>query len=170
MPRFLYTATNAEGWPVQGSLDAANEDAAIAALREMELGVASLRQEQAAPSWKDMQQEQASLVQASQWHADKTAAGYVPLVETLRLYAGWLLAWYFLVLVIGSYQAAQRLPWKVPFVEGLFQSSSILNFSCAVFLFLLLSTVHAWMGKGTVKGIILIIVGFCLFVLFSANI
>ena len=94
---------------------------------------------------------------------------YAPLIDTLRLFAGWLLAWYGAVYVLGAYQQEQVLSSDIPFLQALFQSPLILRFTFGTFLFLLLSSLHQWMGRGIGKGIFLTIVGVVLFVLFHLN-
>lgn len=74
---------------------------------------------------------------------------YQPLLETVRLYAGWLLAWYGLVFALGGYQATKGLPFKFPLVYGLAQSPLVLSFAFATFLFLLLSTLAKALRAGT---------------------
>lgn len=88
---------------------------------------------------------------------------YLPLSSTLRLYAGWLLAWYAAVYVLGSFQQAGLLPWAPEFIANLYASPLTLLFTCATFLFLLLGTVQRATGGGVLKGITLTIAGIALF-------
>lgn len=83
---------------------------------------------------------------------------YAPLIDTFRLYAGWLLAWYAIVYLLGAYQFEQKLPFAIPFIEGLFLSPLVLKFAFGTFLFLLLSSLHRALGRGIWKGILLTIV------------
>ena len=46
-------------------------------------------------------------------------APYLPLIDTLRLYAGWLLAWYGLVFAIGAYQYRGILPFHSELIASL---------------------------------------------------
>ncbi|MFA6522967.1 MAG: hypothetical protein WCS85_01200 [Candidatus Peribacteraceae bacterium] len=94
---------------------------------------------------------------------------YYPLLDTLRLYAGWLLAWYFVIEALGSYQYLRRLPFQLSALDGLFRSLLVIRLSAAAFLFLLLSTVHCMLGRGIAKGIILTLVGIVLLGVFVAN-
>ncbi len=93
-------------------------------------------------------------------------AGYYPLVDTLRLYAGWLLAF----LVVLSSASGFALLGKLPFHSQLLQewllSGAIRNAAFVTFLFLLLSTVHGVLRGGVWKGIGLMLVGFVVFVSF----
>lgn len=99
----------------------------------------------------------------------KARREYYPLVDTLRLYAGWLLAWYFVIYALGAYQFTRKMfAWDL--LDQLFFSPLVLQFSCLAFLFLMLSQVHRVLGRGIVKGVILTIVGITVFVLFRANI
>ena len=95
---------------------------------------------------------------------------YLPLFETLRLYAGWLLAWYALVYCIGAYQYTKELPFRIPYAESLFLSPLVLSFTFAAYLFLLLSSLYQIFGKKKVIGVILSISGIVIFVLYRANV
>jgi len=101
--------------------------------------------------------------------ADKKKRAYVPLVDTFRLYAGWLLVWYVLIFGIGSYQATRTVPFRIGIVDGLFTSPLILHFSFACFLFLLMTTLYKLWGPGMPKGVTLTIVSLFLFALFIQN-
>jgi hypothetical protein len=94
---------------------------------------------------------------------------YYPLMDTLRLYAGWLLAWYFVIEALGSYQYLRTLPFRLSALDGLFRSLLVIRISAAAFLFLLLSTVHCMLGRGIAKGIILTLTGIVLLGVFIAN-
>jgi hypothetical protein len=95
---------------------------------------------------------------------------YFPLVDTLRLYAGWLLAWYFLVYSIGSYQHFQDLPFEVPYLTGLFLSPLVLSFTLASYLFLLLTGIWIIFGRGVKNGLLLTAIGIVCFLLYRANV
>lgn len=95
---------------------------------------------------------------------------YFPLIDTLRLYAGWLLAWYCLVYALGNYQYARALPFRIPYVEGLFLSPLVLSFTLAAYLFLLFSSIWKILGKGFVRGGVLAILGIGAFVLYRMNV
>ncbi len=77
---------------------------------------------------------------------------YHPLVSTLRVYAGWLLAWYGLFVALGYYTNKRALAWNLPFVEAFFLSPLIFSFIVAIFLFLFLGSIHRaihghWMSR-----------------------
>ncbi|MCB9808503.1 hypothetical protein H6770_04595 [Candidatus Peribacteria bacterium] len=95
---------------------------------------------------------------------------YFPFYETLRLYAGWLLAWYCLVYAVGSYQFIKELPIHIPYAESLFLSPLVLSFTFGAYLFLLLSGVYKMLGKKKKIGLILFLVGVAVFILYRMNV
>lgn len=95
---------------------------------------------------------------------------YIPLVDTLRLFAGWLLAWYGAVYLLGNLSMEEKMPVYIPYLNALFISPLVLRFTFGTFLFLLLTSLHRAMGKGVGKGIALTVVGVAVFVLFHLNI
>lgn len=175
MPLFSYTARRRDGSPAQGTVDGVSLQAARASLQQMGLEVLELN-EQSAPSV-------ASGLDAvsPDWNASEPAPSplpvnmpelftrpappppappppgtqYFPLMDTFRLYAGWLLAWYFLIFSFGSYQFLQKSPLRIPYLTELFLSPILLTFAFGAFLFLLASTVHRLVGKGLITGLIL---------------
>ncbi len=94
---------------------------------------------------------------------------YTPLVETLRLYAGWLLVWYFIVYALGAIQLTRHLPVRSLVVESLFSSSLIADCSCGFFLFLLCSSLHRRMGGGILLAMCLFLAGVVFLLLFAFN-
>lgn len=94
---------------------------------------------------------------------------YYPLLDTLRLYAGWLLAWYVLVIALGAYQETKNLPFHIPLVEGLWQSVLIIRAAFGVFLFLILTSLYRFFGNRTWLGLILGVFGMLLFYVFFVN-
>lgn len=97
------------------------------------------------------------------------SVSYAPLLETLRLYAGWLLACLLLILSLGSYQMLRHLPWQIALLDEWVRSPLILRVTVIAFLFLLLSNVHRATGRGLWKGIGLTILGFIGIAFFMAN-
>jgi hypothetical protein len=95
---------------------------------------------------------------------------YLPMFETLRLYAGWLLAWYALVYIIGAYQFSKSLPFRIPYAESLFLSPLVLSFTFAAFLFLLLSSLYKHFGRKKIAGVILTVIGIGIFLLYRMNV
>lgn len=89
---------------------------------------------------------------------------YHPLLATLRLYAGWLLAWYGVFVALGYYSVVRRLPTDIPFVQAFYYSPLIFSFIIAIFLFLLLSALHKAMNGRLISGIAFTLLGIGLFV------
>jgi hypothetical protein len=89
---------------------------------------------------------------------------YYPLLTTLRLYGGWLLAWYGLFVALGYYAHVRTMPWSIPFVEAFFLSPLIFSFTVAIFLFLLLTSIHRAIHGKLISGALLTIVGVAAFV------
>lgn len=85
------------------------------------------------------------------------APAYAPLHETLRIFAGWLLAWYGLIYALGFLESTKRLE-PLPFIHELFVSPLVLQFTFGTFLLLALSNVHRWIGRGILAGFFLTIV------------
>lgn len=93
-----------------------------------------------------------------------SSGGYHSLTATLRLYAGWLFAWYGLFVALGYYAAQRMLPWDIPFVRAFYESELIFSFVIAIFLYLLLTALHKVMKAGMITGIIFTILGVGLFI------
>ncbi len=87
----------------------------------------------------------------------KSELEYAPLHETLRIFAGWLLAWYGFIYALGFLEYSESIP-PVPFIHELFRSPLVLQFTFGTFLFLALSNIHRWIGKGLLAGFFLAIV------------
>ncbi|MSR87366.1 hypothetical protein EXS70_04325 [Candidatus Peribacteria bacterium] len=98
-----------------------------------------------------------------------TQNDYHPLVDTLRLYVGWLLSCLLFVEALGSYQILRHLPWSLPLVTDWVTSPMIIRVTFLVFLFLALSSLHTLLRKGLWTGLLLTLVGFLAFVFFSVN-
>ncbi|NOS67419.1 MAG: hypothetical protein HOO67_03595 [Candidatus Peribacteraceae bacterium] len=94
---------------------------------------------------------------------------YHPLISTLRLYAGWLLACLFTVYAFGVFQQIRALPFRLPLLDEWMDSPMILNSTLVTFLFLLLSSVHQIIGRGLWKGAMLAVIGFFALVVFRMN-
>lgn len=96
----------------------------------------------------------------------RKAADYYPLFDTLRLYAGWLLAWYVAIYALGAYQVTRRLPVELSLVEELFFSPLILHFAVAAYLFLTLSSLHRLLRRNRLAAVGLWVLGILLFLVF----
>ncbi len=178
MPTFSYTGRDNRGRIDRGTMDAASAEEVRQKLRERNVTVEEILETRpAAPQasvgftpampWTTIEDKKEERKTEKAMQTEELA--YIPLVETLRLFAGWLIAWYGIVYLLGDLMMQQKLPVYIPYLEALFVSDLVLRFTLATFLFLLLSTVHKAMGKGVGKGIILTIVGVALFVVFHLN-
>lgn len=181
MPLFSYTARDAEGKSTRGTLEAMSAQAARDALREMGLQAEEIYEMQNSSSLQPLSPSPLSAITHDEILTDRMAmqdepqqdhrgrATYFPLFDTLRLYAGWLLSWYFLIFAFGSYAYLRELPVDIPFAAGLFQSPVIISFAFGAFLFLLLTEVHKLSGKGKWTGVLLGLAWIAVFVLFRMN-
>lgn len=160
MTEFSYTAADADGTNHTGMLHAADEAAARKLLTKKGLAVSDLR----------------SL--GMPWATTDAGTGktkavidmeYAPLQDTLRLFAGWLLAWYGLVYAIGGLRAEQSITADIPVIDALFQSPLLLRLTFGTFLFLIVSSIHAWTGRGITKGIVLTLIWAVVMVGFVLN-
>lgn len=157
MATFSYIAKNADGTETRGTLDAATLDAAREELRKRGVLIEDVK-ELPAPKPAPAAKPKAAPLP---WSASSTGpavatndAAYAPLTETLRVFAGWLLAWYGIIYALGFLEHSGKLP-ELPFVHELFLSPLVLQFTFGTFLFLALSNVHRWIGKGMLAGFVL---------------
>lgn len=172
MPRFTYTAIQPDATRVSGTVEAWSAQAAHDALKQMHLIPEEIKEidEAASRIAAIPATEQSSSVPNPQYTNPQPPTTYFPLLDTLRLYAGWLVAWYCLVYALGSYQNARPLPFRIPYAEGLFLSPLVLSFTLAAFLFLLFTSLWKALGKGIVTGLILMIIGVSAFMLYRMNV
>lgn len=96
-------------------------------------------------------------------------SSYTTILSTLRLYAGWLLAWYAVFVSFGYYVHNRALPFSVPFVEAFYLSSLMLNITIATFLFLLLSTLHRFLHGSRVSAVLCTLAGIALFLIIQST-
>ena len=94
---------------------------------------------------------------------------YHPLLSTLRLYAGWLLACLAIVYALGTYQQLKVFPLRLDILDEWMDSPMLLNVTSVTFLFLMLSSVHQALGRGFWKGVFLTGAGFSILVVFQIN-
>lgn len=153
MTQFSYKATGSNGNEVQGFLEANDLQSAQKKTLSMDLDPIEIYE---TPSIGPKKK--------------KSLSPYLPLFETLRLYAGWLLAWYALVYIVGAYQFLKKLPFHIPYAESLFLSPLVLSFTFAAYIFLVLSSLYMASGRKKIVAILLCIVGIGLFVLYRSNI
>ncbi len=175
MPSFAYVARTSEGTLEQGSIEALSVEKARAELHKRGLTIEELDGDDTAafneaPLWTSTDATPMRSVKSTTVHTNVADPSYIPLTQTLRLFAGWLMAWYGIIYLAGRYRADGRLPWDIPAIQGLSESPLVLRFAFAVFLFLLLSDIQKWTGKGSLKAVMLGIVGFITFVLFYLNV
>jgi len=175
MSIYSYVVHTLDGVVETGTIEALDARAARAALEESGMDIVEL--EEVAENFTVVAEPDVaaqlptvtkpSLVSGAAAVWEKTEAithDYVPILATVRLYAGWLLAWYFLVYAVGSFGFLERLPATIPYLDELFYSTVILQFSLAAFLLLCLSSVHRLLGGGITKGAVLTVIGGCLLV------
>jgi len=97
-------------------------------------------------------------------------AFYFPFLDTLRLYAGWLMAWYLGIYALGYYQQSRGLPFAFDYIENLYRSPLVLSFALGAFLFLLFTSLHRTIGRGKLLGFILCAVGIGVFLLYRKSV
>ena len=176
MPHFSYKAKTLQGELQEGIVEAAHADAARDALRQLNLepeqvmlslDPQGLPNDEMHQNWKNADVESDEVVGFGGFDHNTTkpeeTTVYFPILDTLRLYAGWVLAWYVLVYGLGTYQTMRDLPFRIPFVEGLVLSPLVLSFTVASFLFLLLTDVYDRTGRGLLKGALLTFLGVVVF-------
>lgn len=180
MPSFSYIARTASGTMEKGSVTAATAEAAREKLRKQHLMVEELKETSSheetetigfsgAMPWTTTEDDLATVPPPAPQTPEVTGE-YVPLVDTLRLFAGWLLAWYGVVYALGALRLSGKLGFDIPFLESLFQSPLVLRFAFGTFLFLLLSNAHQWLGKGTGKAVGLGALWLVLMMMFAVNV
>jgi len=185
MPVFSYRGLRG-GQEEQGSIEAMSLHAAREALSQagfvvQEIHEASGEEQRVVPPWergvvvedtketeetKDSKEERSFPLSPRERdgvrgcpEAERMPVDRGSFLSVLRIYAGWLLAWYAVVFVLGAYQLTKRLPFELPYVDSLVQSPLLPRFAFGAFLFLLLTTVHLSWNRGIFKGILLTIVG-----------
>ncbi len=95
---------------------------------------------------------------------------YFPLLDTIRLYAGWLMAWYLIIYALGYYQQSRGLPYSLSYIENLYQSPMVFSFTLAAFLFLLFTSIHRALKGGRFVGIVLTLLAIGAFLLYRKNV
>lgn len=84
---------------------------------------------------------------------------YHPLMNTLLLYAGWLLAWYGIFVALGHYASVRALPWDIPFVQAFYISPFIFTITSAIFFFLMFNAINKAIHGKWIGGILFSILG-----------
>ncbi len=181
MPSFSYIARDSRGRIDRGTMEAVSAEVVRNSLQTRDLTVEEIMEVRApAPTpvptvsftpampWTNIEDKKEEKKTEKAMQVEESA--YVPLVETLRLFAGWLLAWYGIVYLLGDFMMQQKMPVYIPYLEALFTSDLVLRFTFGTFLFLLLTSIHSALNRGVGKGIALTIIGVALFVLFHLNV
>ena len=174
MTEYRYRAIDSSGTEKEGTIRSGSLNGAKDAVIAMGLDPLEVYEKQAQilpevapfPLYSDLQKVHATEKISTQSEPRQ----YFPLLETLRLYAGWLLAWYCLVYALGSYQFMRNLPFHVPYAESLFLSPLVLSFTFAAYLFLMLSGFYVTGGRKKLQGIILLIAGIAVFLVYRMNV
>ncbi len=169
MPSFPYVARTSEGTLERGTIDADNVQQARERLHRRGLTVEEL----AGDATVSFSETPAWTVTGSSVKTAKEVnqkAEYIPLLQTLRLFAGWLMAWYGIIFIAGTYRADGRIPYDIPAIEGLASSPLVLRFAFGTFLFLALTDLHKKAGSKAIVGVLLTIVGVGLMWVFHLNV
>jgi hypothetical protein len=184
MTLFAYVARDLEGNVQSGLLDAQDASQATTALsgdglKVEELHEATLHEREELPQ---PAQERSAVSRApsppqkrrssSAPSKNPPAVKYHPLHDTLRLYAGWLLAFYAVAYALGAYQHTRSLPFRIPYAEAQLPAFAPLVFSMTlgVFLFLLLGTLHRTLRGGKALGFLFALLGILAFTFYRMNI
>ena len=182
MTTFSYRATDAMGSTQQGSMDAASADAARSALNEKgwtPIDVTEVSSEPFSfvapqkppiPTAQPSQPPQPFSKEEQQPSALSGNKVYLPIASTLRLYAGWLLAYYSIVYALGWYAQSRPLTFEIPYVRALLVSPLVLSFTFAAFLFLLFHSLYRLVGGGLVKGVAVSVLGVVVFAVYRMNV
>ncbi|MCF7844734.1 MAG: hypothetical protein K9M03_02815 [Kiritimatiellales bacterium] len=168
MPLFSYTARDGDNKTVRGTMDSASLQAARAALMEMKLQPDEIHETTQSEQDKafNVIPEDNDIKDIGE---DTTRKIYFPITDTFRLYAGWLLAGYFVAYILGQYQLTKPLPFQIPYVLAFLYSPLILSFTLAAFLYLLATSIHKQLKGGFWKGVFIAAIGIGIFVLFRIN-
>lgn len=109
--------------------------------------------------------DESQMLPADSPHLEKEqpSAAYYPFGETVRLYAGWLLAWYGLVYILGHYERTRQPLPSIPYVAGLLYSPAIFTFTLGCFLYLLFHTLIRRYSFNTGTDFLIALVGIAAF-------
>jgi hypothetical protein len=149
-------------WQKDGAQAAAVADAqkgAPVAVRAAAPAAKKPEPEPAPPEFHDIEKKIDAAAKEPPKAVPAARGAYYPLVDTLRLYAGWLMAWYVLFVALGYYAYERELPFDIPIVEGFFFSPLIFRFISAMFIFLALSSFHKLLRGKLLSGIVLTLAG-----------
>jgi len=168
MPLFSYTA-HRDGHEHRGCIEAISLQEARDALKHagflvQEIHESTGEEQNTVPPW-----ERGMVVEREEIKKIEEPRGGT-ILTTLRIYAGWLLAWYALIFVLGGYQLTKRLPFALPYVDSLVQSPLLPRFAFGAFLFLFFTTIYLSWNRGIFKGILLTMLGIAVWWGFHVNV
>ena len=172
-PSFAFEATDTSGTIHRGTMTAPSKRSTFDALRKRSLrpnmielvGVTPKYSDPDLASWLEKEGATTNSVLKEE-PTGSQQSDYFSLVDTGRLYAGWLLAWYGLFIGLGYYVHGRALPWPIPFVEGFYGSTLIYQCIVALFIFLALSTLRSLLQWSSLpKDIFLVVIGITLYFL-----
>ncbi len=186
MPRYSFVARNMKGEVVRELLDAPSIKDARAVLVERGLLLEEIHEDVApsptldslsgapAPGWTTVDdhvgEPSKATSQPKVLQRTDSPHLYFPFLETIRLYAGWLMAWYLGIYALGYYQQSRGLPFALTYIENLYKSPLVLSFTLGAFIFLLITTLHRALGRGKILGVILFLLGIGIFLLYRKTI
>jgi hypothetical protein len=172
MPRFAYTARTSAGEIVSDEIEASHAQEARQLIRVMGCELQELKEvpvKRKDPVWV-VSGDDAAVAENSRKKSSEVVSSYAPLVDTFRLYCGWLLAWYFFIYALGGYQLLRALPLRFSLFVDLLSSSLIAQCAFAVFLFLLFSDLHRLMRLRLAGALTLAGMGFLLLAVYAVNV
>ena len=141
---FAYEGIDASGTTHRGTVQGNTKREAFDRLRATQkLSLSLLSPVGVTPLFRDPDllkwQEKDALATMTPASASPEHHGYASLIDTLRLYAGWLLVWYAAFSSIGYYSSVRVLPFHLPFSELFFFSPFLSAVASCAFLFLFAS-------------------------------
>lgn len=185
MTIFVYTALDKDGKTVRGTIDADSLQAASAALDNIKLVPEEIHEQtlnenksqekikSVPPQWQTAPkipvEDKVNFEKDELLTDDKGNRIYFHLLDTLRLYAGWLLVGYFTAYILGLYKLTKPLSFDIPYVLAFLYSPLILSFTLACFLFLLATSIHKRINGGTVGGVVITVLAVGVFVFYRTN-
>lgn len=92
------------------------------------------------------------------WEHGPAETRYAPLLDTLRLYTGWVSAWGIGVLALSAYAHTRALPFSTDFLDVFGNLSSLIVITASAFLFLFWTSLHKVLGRNMLTGILCLVV------------
>lgn len=129
-PRFAFRGHNSSGSLLQGVIEARTPEEAKERLQsEYQVSLTEIREEVGS-----------SPVTPPPPTSPARALRHSPLRETVRLYAGWLIAWYGVTVTFGYYAKERALPFDLPLLESLASSDTVAVILLALYSTMLLTS------------------------------